>query len=162
MKTRYLPTNRCVWGYLWELKSWSISYSWLQGTIYPLWKRSDAHRTRSQQRLEHHAHTSPMNHRQDRCGNPNQEKRTTRSGSKPVNLHMTKNLFHISCLLDIWVFLGIRRIGEDIEKKYGNSNMRNTYFIFMYNKAPTQHFEHYGPPSRKSGKRLRETIQCGS
>jgi hypothetical protein len=56
-------------------------------------------------RLEHHAHTSPMNHRQDRCWNPNQEKRTTRSSSKPVKsaTHMTQNLFHISYLSDVRV-----------------------------------------------------------
>ena len=151
--------------YLGQLKSWSISYNWLRWTIYPIWKRSDAYRTRSQQkRLEHYAHTPPMNHIQDHCGSLNQERRITRSGSRPVNLqHIWQRTFFTCRAFRTHRFLlGVRRIGEDIEGKNMEIDMNNMYFIFMYNKAPTQHFELYGPPSRKSGKRLRETIQCGS
>jgi hypothetical protein len=51
-------------------------------------------------------YTSPMNHRQDRCWNPDQETNYPLGFKKPAKstTRMTRNLFHIWYLSDVRVY----------------------------------------------------------
>ena len=98
-------------------------------------------------------YTSPMNHRQDRCWNPDQETNYPLGFNKPVKstTRMTRNLFHIWYLSDVRVSRrkswdwGRHRWKEIWKFKYEEHT-----FLFMYNKSPTQHFNKLRAPSRQS------------
>ena len=74
-----------------------------------------------------------MNHIQDRCGSLNQERRTIRSGSKPVNLqHIWQRTFFTCRAFRTYKFLhGVRRIGEDIEGKNMEIRIWTTCILYL-------------------------------
>ena len=166
-ETMYPPTNRYVWGYIFgRIK---IFVHRLQLTTIDNIPHMKTFRCLSNQITTKKARTLRTHTTNESYTRPLWEPESRKTDyplgfetSKSAT-HMTKNLFHMSCLSDIQVSpRSSQDWGRHRREKYGNPNMDNMYFIFMYNKAPTQHFELYGPLSQKSGKRLRETIQFGS